>query len=336
MRGLYQAGWVGKGWTLSAGGAVARVRHPAGPGWDYFTLAAGGRSYTLVRGRPTGGNTYAWAGDFLDRWSWHAVDEQFARVEITSNAGAYTWTLTAKDGTRFVFGTALNTTDGTSVYVGQWLLDRSIDAYGNEVRYQYQIDAVNNGQLYHPTHYLRFIYWGHDGATPGTGASRYRVEFIAGERTSAPTSGVDASWDHFNNGTYQTLATRERYRLDTIAVEHRVPGGSWERIRHYSLSYYPASSSVSADGIRVAKRSTAAAVTTHYAFGVYEQEGSMLQTHYALGGQGVAVRSPSGGNFVDRDRLGSPQGFTRRSGGLQPIAPRGARPCHQHGVPYVS
>jgi hypothetical protein len=52
-RDKWQAGWVGKGWSLDAEGYVARNRSLAGDAWDHFTLVFGGRSFDVVRGQLT-------------------------------------------------------------------------------------------------------------------------------------------------------------------------------------------------------------------------------------------------------------------------------------------
>jgi hypothetical protein len=56
-----------------------------------------------------------------------------------------TWTVTAKDGTRYFFGTSAGSriadNNGAGDRVFAWLLDKTIDPSGNEITYEYQRDA---------------------------------------------------------------------------------------------------------------------------------------------------------------------------------------------------
>jgi len=52
-RAKWQAGWVGKGWSLEAG-SVALDRSTAGTGWNHFSFTFSGQSFDVVRGPMTG------------------------------------------------------------------------------------------------------------------------------------------------------------------------------------------------------------------------------------------------------------------------------------------
>jgi RHS repeat-associated protein len=241
-RQYWQASWAGKGWSVTTGGSVARVRSAAGDFWDSFTLVLGGQSFDIVRGRPLNGLSYAAAGTAFQNWSWHPVDDSFLQMRF--DAGANAWQVWTKDGTRYTFDLPLTTTDTQVDYVGQWLLTRVTDPHGNLIRYWYQLDT--NGQ-YTPTHYLKYITWTSDGSTPGSGNHRYEVEFVASDRSTGYTAGVDANWEP-TTGTFHPLMPHEKYRLDAIVVKAWGAGqAGWEEVRRYNLVYATAAASVASD-----------------------------------------------------------------------------------------
>jgi uncharacterized repeat protein (TIGR01451 family) len=152
-RPKWQAGWVGKGWSLDPG-SVTLNKSVAGDSWNNFSLSFGGRSFDIVRGYATGGMTTdglscvdpaPTAGEQkllierLECWNWYAVDEQFVRVRAsfagnvtvgtapnTKTYRTYRWHAWIKDGTRYDFG--LNskmlwwTNDLENREVYKWLL----------------------------------------------------------------------------------------------------------------------------------------------------------------------------------------------------------------------
>lgn len=246
-RYAWQAGSAGKGWMLTAGGSVSRVRSNVGASWDYFTVVLGGRAFDLVKGRPLYGHSYASAGDTLANWSWHPVDDSFVQARYDGSA----WQITTKDGTRSTFGQVLVHFDGVQDYEGQWLLTQVTDPHGNVIVYSHKV-AMNGHRAV--AHHLSEIYWTRDGATPGTGSSRYRVRFDTGgdnvhdSRWHHPTQGVDTQWEYFGIGSYQYLVPREVYRLNAIIVEAAPSGpGAWQLVRRYHLTYAPTHESVHSD-----------------------------------------------------------------------------------------
>lgn len=250
-RDAWQASWVGKGWSLEPGGSVSVNKSLAGDGWNHYSFVFGGRSFDAVRGQllpPYIGGDY---GDQnLAHWSWHPVDEDFSRVRAEEvGNGSYRWRIWDKSGTRYTFTEPLLTTDSQTSYVYKWLLTETTDVHGNRIVYDYQVDQIN---AYHPTYRLKAILWGYDGATPGTGTARYKVEFDAGSRWASGTEQVDLNWEYptcSTCGTYwSTFTPHEAYRLNAIKVLSMKPGAaSYELVRQYQLSYAASTASVRSD-----------------------------------------------------------------------------------------
>ena len=251
-RPFWQAGLVGKGWTLDAGGAVARHTSLAGPMWDHFTLVFSGQAFDLVRGQLTNGCTNYADTASLQCWTWHAVDENFVRVRAEWTGAGHIWKAWTKDGIRYEFTQPLRNRpdpDLSATQVYQWLLTAVVDPHGNRIDYLYQVDTVAGTDL-NPTWYLREIRWGYDGATPGTGTPRYKVTFTVASRWASPTEGVDTQWEYPypGNSYWQQVTPHEAYRLDQISVWSR-PGASDELVRRLVLSYYPTSASATTDSL---------------------------------------------------------------------------------------
>ncbi|HEX6290957.1 MAG TPA: hypothetical protein VFZ66_17360, partial [Herpetosiphonaceae bacterium] len=249
-RDHWQAGWVGKGWSLDPAGSVSVNKSLAGDGWNHYSLVFGGRSFDAVRGRLLTPYT-----DYLNdrnpaHWSWHATDEQFTRVRAEDlGNGAYRWLAWDKSGTRYTFTTPLQTTDSQTTYVYKWLLTEVTDVHGNRIVYDYYIDEVN---AYQPTAYLAAIRWGFDGTTPGTGTARYKVEFETVSRWASPTEQVDLQWEYPTCDTcgtqWQPFTVHEAYRLNAINVLSMPPGTTgYELVRQYRLGYADSAASVRSD-----------------------------------------------------------------------------------------
>lgn len=284
-----QASWVGKGWSLDPGGAIVLNKNPVGDGWNSYTLVVDGRTTTLTRGQPSGTRPDGAACtvadiSFLECWSWHPVDDTFLRVQVrfagsvtlgvapnTVTYRTYTWHAWTPSGTRYDFGIDQRqlwwSADQATREVYTWLLVRSVDAFGNVVRYDYQIDAVPqvvNGVVAdaHPSYAPLRVSWAYDGALIAdvygtvvrTGVPRYQVWFnnqTVVSRQTGVTAGVDTEWDYPSpNGsqTWRASTPHAVYRLDTVQVVSMPPNASsYQLVRQYNLSYASASTSLQTD-----------------------------------------------------------------------------------------
>ena len=141
-RSRWQAGWVGKGWSLDPAGYVARNKSSVSALWDSFSLVMAGRSYDLIKGRLTGQaiNGRACVDQSVDAasfecWTWHAVDDDFVRVRVMMVPGQPSpiWRVWTKDGTRYDFGMnnhiLWSDPDTTSYDAQRWLLLKITDVH---------------------------------------------------------------------------------------------------------------------------------------------------------------------------------------------------------------
>jgi len=250
-----QAEWVGKGWSLNAGGYVATNTNTGASGhsWDNYTLVFGGQSFDVVKGQLTntaGCTTYSTATP-IDCWTWQAVDENFARVRVDRDANnEYQWHAWTKDGTRYDFTQQLRQRqyDTNNLEIYKWLLTQVTDTHQNKITYTYHVDSVSDaGDTLMPTYYLQTITWGYDGTLPGTGAPRYKVDFIASPRDQVTadnsTPGVDVNYEYPGypqaNARWQSITPHEKYRLDRIQIRTSLDGVTYSDppVSEYRLHY---------------------------------------------------------------------------------------------------
>ncbi|KAB8145948.1 hypothetical protein F8S13_02405 [Chloroflexia bacterium SDU3-3] len=264
-RAKAQAGWVGKGWSLSADGSISRNKSlSSSPGqWDHFSVVFAGQSFDIVRGELIAPNTDYGNTAALDQWTWHATDENFSRVRavytgsttysatdpdgtpIQTSYPNYSWYVWTKDGTRYEFAQALWNSDDQQTYQAyKWQLTKVVDTHGNAIVYHYKTDAdnLNIGRYVLPMQYasvLDQIIWGFDGATPGTGTARYTLDFTSSDRSPL---GVDTKWEFPRTSDtdrrWETATIHEVYKLDAITLSTRASGtSSATPIMQYRLRY---------------------------------------------------------------------------------------------------
>ncbi|WP_164689482.1 RHS repeat-associated core domain-containing protein [Herpetosiphon llansteffanensis] len=248
-RPLWQASSVGKGWDLGIGGSIGRTTSAGSSDhqWDSFSLVFDGQSSDMVRGQPLDGNYTNLAEA---NWTWHATDETF--VKLRKSASSDTWTAWTKNGTRYEFNQALRwgtNSPANRFETYKWLLTKVVDPSGNAVVYEYHVDTIQAAEPIHPTWFLQNVFWGYDGATPGTGTPRYALAFDMSPRWSAPTENVDLNWEYTSSRVMGKAGTpHEAYRIDKIKVLSMPPDQSnYQLMRAYKLNYAAFANSVSAD-----------------------------------------------------------------------------------------
>lgn len=249
MRPLWQASSVGKGWDLGIGGSIGRNTSAGSSDhqWDSFSLVFDGQSSDMVRGQPLDGNYTNLAES---NWTWHATDETF--VKLRKSASSDTWTAWTKNGTRYEFNQALRwgtNTPSNRFETYKWLLTKVVDPSGNAIVYQYYVDTIQAAEPIHPTWFLQNVFWGYDGATPGTGTPRYALSFDMSPRWSAPTENVDLNWEYTTSRVMGKAGTpHEAYRIDKIKVLSMPPGQtSYQLMRAYKLNYAAFANSLTTD-----------------------------------------------------------------------------------------
>lgn len=229
-------------------------------------MTAMGRSFDFTRGTPIVQGSTPSIYD-LPQWNWHTVDESYWK--ITAAAGNK-WILWSPDGTRYEYTIALRwgwkaeaPGQSETFETYKWLLTDIVDPHENRIRFTYNVPVVTvpgviegTTENIHPTYHPTAILWGYDGATPGTGTPRYRVDFQVNTRDQAPTTGVDEKWDFAENqaGTNKfsdppdgTGAPHERYRLNSIVLSAAPPNSGLIPVTRWDFEYYSAPDSVQSD-----------------------------------------------------------------------------------------
>jgi RHS repeat-associated protein len=195
----------GYGWTLPIPRVARSTKHgvPRFDGSDVFLLSLGA---TRVELEPEPGTPR------------YRAKIEGAYLRIGFDAAANRWRVIDKSGTTFEFGLtprsrlgpAPDRDDGTSV----WLLDRSVDTFGNHVDYEYLADVANAGL---PS---RIRYGGNveaDPAHPFEVLFRWGPSPFPSEPVVSYRAGYSAPHSHL-----------------LVAVETRTPTGL---ARRYSLSH---------------------------------------------------------------------------------------------------
>jgi RHS repeat-associated protein len=236
-------GWLGMGWNLAVPSVGIDTRFGAAryDGHDRYTYAGeqlipGGSS---ASGCLVGGN---------GRRYYPRVEGAFSRIlRCGAGPGSYHFEITEKDGTLFVFGAS----DDARVRkaggpIGEWLLERVVDANGNLTVFRYAPD-YNGAPATHPlpghkepfTHqYLEaIVYTGRTerttaSAVTGAGdtAGAFSIAFHREADPEAASKYLDRQ-DVIVNGRlgFKTLL---RHRLGRISVTYGA-----DVIREYSLHY---------------------------------------------------------------------------------------------------
>jgi hypothetical protein len=219
MREKQQAGWVGKGWTLDPGGAIALNRVVINlntANWvDYYALTLNGRAYDLMRQEARAGVSNPDPNNPA-HWVWRPTSDAALRIQADWIGRAwdghpgrggvvggnwqprYRWTLWTADGVRYEFEEDLwwgwgDCSYGLDFRPYKWLLSRVVDPHGNTMTYFYARQTLTGGEVrcdhwrwmrgtVDQDAWLTAIEW---GANPNQGLpARYRLEFFSVPRAN--------------------------------------------------------------------------------------------------------------------------------------------------------
>jgi RHS repeat-associated protein/uncharacterized repeat protein (TIGR01451 family) len=266
MREKQQAGWVGKGWTLDPGGAIALNRVVINlntASWvDYYALTLNGRAYDLMRQEARAGVSNPDPNNPA-HWVWRPTSDAALRIQADWIGRAwdghpgrggvvggnwqprYRWTLWTADGVRYEFEEDLwwgwgDCSYGLDFRPYKWLLSRVVDPHGNTMTYFYARQTLTGGEVrcdhwrwmrgtVDQDAWLTAIEW---GANPNQGLpARYRLEFFSVPRAN------DTAFET-PDGIYWGAGgqPRETRELRTIALYSRATG-AWELVRGWDMGY---------------------------------------------------------------------------------------------------
>ena len=196
-------GWLGVGWSLDLGAIQRSIKRGVNYSvYDYvFTL--NGSSSELVSRGDWGANYYG-----------VKIEGTFSKYYYNSLSGG--WEVTTKDGTKYYYGTTLDSRQNNANGVFKWCLDKVQDTNGNYMIITYWKDPVGNDI------YLDRI--DYTGNISGLNTTNY-VKFYLESRTDMPSI-------YTANSLVKTA-----YRLKTIEVY-----GNNQLSRKYVLNYSYSSS----------------------------------------------------------------------------------------------
>jgi len=196
-------GWLGVGWNLDMGAIQRSTKFGVDYNKNDFVAIANGSSSELVP-RSNWGSKYYGA----------KIEGAFLKYYLNTSTGG--WEVTAKNGTKYFYGsTASSRQDNTSV-VFKWCLDKVQDLNGNYMTVSYDKDS---GEIY----LSRIDYTGNNGLSPSNYVKFYNDN---GLRSDAPAMYVP------------NFSVKTRYLLKTIEV-----GAGGQLVRAYKLFYSTSGSS---------------------------------------------------------------------------------------------
>jgi RHS repeat-associated protein len=197
-------GWLGMGWDIDVGAIERSTRF--GVAFDCqdnqvsrpcFNFSIDGTKQPLVK---------IPSGQFRFK-----TDDFSQRIRKLSNAAGLTyWELTDKRGTRYTFGSGLESQQEDQGRIYKWGLDRVEDANGNFMVIEY---AKQAGQLYLD----RIEYTGNGGITP-----KNRVNFVLEPRNDFS----DTFTFGFRVSTQRRLKSIEVYSLNSLERRYELGYGS--------------------------------------------------------------------------------------------------------------
>ena len=203
--------WVGVGWDLDLGAIQRSTKRGVDYTADNYVFTNSGTTSELV------GRESVWGAGYFGR----KIESEFSKFYKNSQTGG--WEVTARDGTRYFYGTSSNSRQTNTRGTFKWLLDRVEDTNGNFMSVSYSSDQ---GQLYlDQIHYT--------GNTNTSASASKHVYFDLETRNDVPIS-------------YKSKAeVKTAKRLAAIRVYSDDVSISW-LVRTYALDYeYDASAGFS-------------------------------------------------------------------------------------------
>ncbi len=192
-------GWIGVGWSLDAGSIRRSIKQGVNYDADEYVVFKDGRTAELIPRTDWGTNYYG-----------AKIEGEFTKYENKQDNG---WEVTAKDGTKFFYGTTAasrQTDPDASSRVFNWCLDRVEDTNGNymSITYEKQPDGVYEGQIY----LERIDYTGNGSLSP-----RNYIKFYLESRPDTPVMFTT----NFKVLTAKRLKTLEIQTLDGLARAYK-------------------------------------------------------------------------------------------------------------------
>jgi Salmonella virulence plasmid 65kDa B protein len=148
------AGWVGVGWNLDMGAIQRSTKWGLNYGVNDFVAVMNGSYNELIQRSDWGTNYFG-----------SKIEGAFSKYYLNPTTGG--WEVTAKDGTKYYYGTTSNTIQDNAFGIFKWCLDKAQDTNGNYLTLTYwkdqgqgeiyldRIDYTGNGGLL-PTNYVKF------------------------------------------------------------------------------------------------------------------------------------------------------------------------------------
>ncbi len=147
-------GWVGVGWDLGLGAIQRSTKRGTNYSANDYVAAMNGAVSELVSRTDWGSNCYGLK-----------IEKDFSRYYFNSTTGG--WEVTAKNGTKYFYGSASNSRQGSTAGTFKWHLDRVEDLNGNYMTVTYfqdqgevypeRIDYTGKAGSASPSNYVLFI-----------------------------------------------------------------------------------------------------------------------------------------------------------------------------------
>jgi len=152
-------GWVGVGWQLDMGAIQRSTKRGVDYAANDYVFVKNGRKSELVS------REAQWGANFYGA----KIEEDFSRYyfDISVTGG---WVVTARDGTRYYYGSSSDSRQENSLGVFKWCLDEVRDTNGNYLKLTY---TKANGQIY----LQEIVYTGnHQAQVQGTNSVKFILE----------------------------------------------------------------------------------------------------------------------------------------------------------------